>query len=68
MEQLLSDPEFVDEANSYLRMLIGQVTLTPEESAPHGLEVVLELASEALMPGGAGQANDAENGLCRLSC
>ena len=50
MEQLLSHPDLVDEANSYLKMLAGQVTLTPDESAPHGLEAVLVLASEALMP------------------
>ena len=67
MDQLLADPDLVDEANSYLKMLVDRVTLTPDENAQHGLEAVMELSSDALLP----MPQDGENAqahACKVFC
>ncbi|MCV2866045.1 zinc ribbon domain-containing protein [Albidovulum sediminicola] len=68
MSELLGDPDLVEEANGYLRMLIRGVTLTPDEAAPHGLaaEIVLN-PSDWLPARGGSDPESADDGL-RIRC
>lgn len=50
MDTLLSDPELVDKAHSYLAVLIEQITLTPDATAQHGIAATLTLAN-GVLPG-----------------
>jgi hypothetical protein len=59
MEQLLSDPAYVDEASTYLKMLIKRIVLTPDASSQHSMKVTMMLAEDALMPV---PSEDRENG------
>ena len=63
MEQLLSDPDYVDEASTYLKMLIKRIVLTPDRNAQHGMKVTMMLAEDALMPVAAGDEGDGNEGL-----
>jgi len=50
MEQLLSAPDYVDEASTYLKMLITRITLTPDASAQHDIWATLHIAEGVLGP------------------
>ncbi len=63
LAQLLTDPDFVEEANGYLAMLINKVTLIPDETAPNGLSATLELSSDAVLPGAANNASTQRQGV-----
>ncbi|WP_421906881.1 recombinase family protein [Mameliella sp.] len=59
MEDLLSEVGYVDEANTYLSMLIKRITLTENTTAQHGVEIRMNLANAALLPeNGAGGTAD----------
>lgn len=63
MEQLLSDPDYVDEASTYLKMLIKRIVLTPDADARHGMKVTMMLAEDALMPVASGDEDGGKEGL-----
>ncbi|WP_114286105.1 recombinase family protein [Candidatus Halocynthiibacter alkanivorans] len=54
MEHLLSEKDLMEEAHTYLGMLIEKITLTPDETAQHGLRAEINLSSDTLL-----QANTA---------
>lgn len=49
MEQLLGDPDLVDQANQFLRQIIQRIVLVPDAKAEHGLSVKLETDFAALL-------------------
>lgn len=56
MEQLLGEPDVVDQAHAHLTTLIRRIVLTPDPEAPHGLaaEILTDLGR---LLSAAGQAN-----------
>ncbi len=49
MEQLLGDPDLVDQASQFLRQIIRRIVLVPVASAQHGPSVKLETDFAALL-------------------
>ncbi len=49
MEQLLGDPDLVDQANRYLKEILRRIVLTPDETAQHGLAVQIETDFASLL-------------------
>ncbi|UOA33308.1 Transposon gamma-delta resolvase [Sulfitobacter sp. DSM 110093] len=49
MEQLLSDPELVDQASQFLGQIIKRVVINPDPNAQHGLSLKLETDFAALL-------------------
>ncbi|MBP0481372.1 recombinase family protein [Sagittula sp. M10.9X] len=49
MEQLLSDPDLVDQTGQFLRPIIRRVVLIPDPAAQHGLSAKLETDFAALL-------------------
>lgn len=49
MEQLLGDPDLVDQANQFLRQIIRRIVLVPDAQAEHGLSIKLETDFAALL-------------------
>jgi len=49
MEQLLGDPDLVDQASHFLRQIIRRIVLVPDAGAQHGLSVKLETDFAALL-------------------
>ena len=50
MNELLSAPDFIEEASAYLKMLIVGIKLTPSAKSQHGIKAELKLAPGVLMP------------------
>ena len=53
MEQLLGDPDHVDEAHHHLRSLIRRIVLVPDPAARHGVSVKAEVNFAALFGAGS---------------
>jgi len=68
MEQLLSAPDYVDEASTYLKMLIARITLTPDPKAQHGMQAKLHMAEGVLVPAGTQVEDTAGDGGCIVEC
>jgi predicted transcriptional regulator len=49
MEQLLSDPDLVDQASQFLGQIIKRVIISPDPNAQHGLSLKLETDFAALL-------------------
>ena len=68
MEQLLSAQDYVDEASTYLKMLITRITLTPDASAQHDIWATLHIAEGVLVPAGTQVEDTAGDGGCIVEC
>ena len=68
MEQLLSAPDYVDEASTYLKMLITRITLTPDPKARHGMQAKLHMAGGVLVPAGTQEDDAAGDGERVVEC
>ena len=63
MEQLLSAPDYVNEASTYLKILITRITLTPDADAQHGMKATLNMADGVLLPtASAGDVTEGNGG------
>ena len=68
LAELLSDPDFVEEAHGYLAVLIRKIVLMPDETAPHRLSATMELSSEALLPGVMGDQGAGSKSGTKVVC
>lgn len=50
MNDLLSAPDLVDEASTFLKMIIKVIRLLLKETAQHGIEAELVIAPGVLLP------------------
>ncbi|WP_323769927.1 hypothetical protein [Antarctobacter sp.] len=62
MEDLLSEAEHVDEASTYLSMLIKRITLIENARARHGVEIRMNFANAALLPAQVASQYQMNNG------
>ncbi|QPH53960.1 hypothetical protein [Pontivivens ytuae] len=51
METLLGNPDLVAEAHDHLTRLIGRITLTPDDTAPNGMQVTIHPTQNGLLAG-----------------